>query len=82
MFVKILRGVWGELVLCFVVCGANKTITISGCVLKPCKYCHDNVYFNAPTQQVWLEIVYVYVFFLALRAPPLYDHILHRHGSK
>ena len=27
--------------------------------------------FNAPTEQVWLDIIYVYMFFLALRAPPL-----------
>ena len=29
------------------------------------------VAFNAPTEQVWLDIIYVYMFFLALRAPPL-----------
>jgi len=47
MSVKILRGVWGDLALRFVVCGPNEAITISGCVLRSmteCK-CYSQLFF-------------------------------------
>ena len=47
MSVKILRGVWGDLALCFVVCGPDETISISGCVLRSmteCK-CYSQLFF-------------------------------------
>ena len=47
MSVKILRGVWGDLALCVVVCGPNETITISGRVFRSMteSKCYSQLFF-------------------------------------